>query len=148
MSAMECMKNCVGYCAVYLVDEQDSVKFPMRIFYPTGTQEKLTKLGPFEMSISQDGGLREGEYPLIIISHGNGGTPLAYRTLAHYLAAHGYIVDLRLVKNAGHFSFMSPWPKSLQKPQFPPFQDPPGFDRESFQDKLNSEVLSFLSRVV
>jgi len=306
------MKNFVGYRTVDLWDEKRSVKFPMKILYPTKTPEKTEKFGSYDLSVSMDAVVSEGVYHLVLISHGTGGTPMAYRTLAHYLASHGYIVGLpehpfnnrndnslegtvrnlidrprhiqlvidwffdggkfkkycqpdavalighsiggytalavaggmpsslpsestdgqqhlipvvpdkrikalvllapaaiwfqadgalskvncpilmlvgekdeftgpacpilmrsegkdncatigyhahlimegvsedidiqhRVVKNAGHFSFLSPFPDSMKNAKFPPSQDPPGFDRGSFQNELNAEVLNFLS---
>lgn len=52
----------------------------------------------------------------------------------------------RSVKNAGHFSFLSPFPKSMTKVEFLPSQDPSGFNRESFHHELNAEILNFLLR--
>ncbi|MDR3265557.1 MAG: alpha/beta hydrolase [Synergistaceae bacterium] len=56
-------------------------------------------------------------------------------------------VRYRIVENAGHFSFLSPFPPFMSNASFPPSQDPPGFDRESFLSKLNAEVLDFLTDV-
>lgn len=54
-------------------------------------------------------------------------------------------VTHKVVKNAGHFSFMTPFPIGMRKPEFPPAMDPPGFDREAFQNEtMNPEVLKFL----
>lgn len=57
-------------------------------------------------------------------------------------------VDYAVVPGAGHFSFQSPFPASMTRPDFPPSQDPPGFDRAAFQPKLNAEIVSFLDRGV
>jgi predicted dienelactone hydrolase len=40
------------------------------------------------------------------------------------------------IPGAGHFSFMSNFPSQMVRPDFPPSQDPPGFDREEFQPTL------------
>lgn len=53
-------------------------------------------------------------------------------------------IQHRVVENAGHFSFLSPFPESMTKAEFLPSQDPPGFNRESFHHELNDEVLKFL----
>jgi predicted dienelactone hydrolase len=53
-------------------------------------------------------------------------------------------VDHRVVPNAGHFSFQTPFPAAMTRPEFPPSQDPPGFDRAAFQHVLQAEVLAFL----
>jgi predicted dienelactone hydrolase len=53
-------------------------------------------------------------------------------------------VDHRVVPNAGHHAFQSPFPPSMTRPDFPPSQDPEGFDRATFQPILCAESLSFL----
>jgi predicted dienelactone hydrolase len=55
-------------------------------------------------------------------------------------------IQYRIVENAGHFSFMSQFPEYMTNAEFPPSQDPFGFDRENFQHELNAEVLEFLLR--
>lgn len=50
----------------------------------------------------------------------------------------------RVVPGAGHFSFQSPFPPALTRPDFPPSQDPPGFDRAAFQPELYAEIEAFL----
>lgn len=57
-------------------------------------------------------------------------------------------VDYRMVPNAGHFSFLSMFPAALIGPQFPPSQDPPGFDRAAYLLELQAEVLAFLRRAL
>jgi predicted dienelactone hydrolase len=53
-------------------------------------------------------------------------------------------IDHRVVPGAGHFSFQSPFPPAMVKPEFPPSQDPPGFDRPAYQTVLNAEIEGFL----
>ncbi|MFD2170504.1 alpha/beta hydrolase family protein [Tumebacillus lipolyticus] len=282
-----------GYSEVQLFDASLGVPFSMRVMYPTDRPEQAEQLGPYVLEVARDAELLEGEFPLVLISHGTGGSPLVYRTLARHLARNGFIVGmpehlynnrddnrlegtvqnleyrprhLRLaidwffehegfsrkiipeavsvighslggytalaaaggiptsfpqessdgqsriievvpdhrikslvllapasvwfraegalravnlpilmldaendpytppfhaqiiiggvadpnkiqyttVENAGHFSFLSPFPKSMITPSFPPSQDPPGFDREQFHQRLKAEVLHFL----
>ncbi|GAB3824916.1 alpha/beta hydrolase family protein [Hymenobacter jeollabukensis] len=58
-------------------------------------------------------------------------------------------LDYRLVANAGHFSFLSPFPAARVSPQFPPSQDPPGFDRARFhQQELYPAIADFLGRLL
>ena len=58
----------------------------------------------------------------------------------------GTKVESRLVENARHCPFLSPWPDRLQPPAFPPSQDPTRFDRARFMAALNAEVLDFPER--
>lgn len=53
-------------------------------------------------------------------------------------------VTLRVVENAGHFSFLSPFPPHMKNPNFLPSTDPSGFDREAFHKQLPAELCHFL----
>lgn len=57
-------------------------------------------------------------------------------------------VEYRIIENAGHFSFLSPFPQFMITPEFFPAQDPVGFDREKFHNELNIEILDFLIKYV
>ena len=56
-------------------------------------------------------------------------------------------VEYRIVENAGHFSFLSPFPEFMISPDFFPALDPVGFDRQKFHEELNLEILNFLMKV-
>lgn len=56
--------------------------------------------------------------------------------------------ELAVVKGAGHFSFLSPFPAALRSPDFPPGQDPEGFNREQFHAELPGIIESFLTRTL
>ncbi|REF26692.1 putative dienelactone hydrolase [Xenorhabdus cabanillasii] len=53
----------------------------------------------------------------------------------------------KTVTNAGHHSFQSPFPSHMKSINFPPSQDPAGFDREKYQAILSAEIKSFLSGI-
>ena len=46
------------------------------------------------------------------------------------------------VEGAGHYSFLSPFPPAMRRPDFPPAVDPSGFDRERFHVELGSMILA------
>ena len=270
--------------------------FPLIVMYPSGSPELPEKLGPFVQEMALDGPVEDGVFPLVVVSHGNGGSHLVYRTLASHLARNGFIVAMpehplnnrnnnalsgtaanlknrprhirlvidrltgdsafapslrpdavaivghslggytalaiaggrpsafahetperqpgeidvtqdnrvkalvllapaaawfmrpgalsdvrvpvlmltaekdqytpeghaeiikrglpgttpiehRIVANAGHFSFLSPFPDAIAGPAFAPSQDPPGFDRVRFHAEMSADVLAFLRRV-
>jgi len=54
-------------------------------------------------------------------------------------------VVLNEVENAGHFSFLSPFPPTMKNPNFLPSTDPVGFDRENFHSQLPTDILDFLN---
>ncbi|RAK70729.1 alpha/beta hydrolase [Hymenobacter edaphi] len=57
-------------------------------------------------------------------------------------------LEYHVVENAGHFSFLSPFPAARVSPQFPPSQDPPGLgDRARFhREELYPTIAAFLGR--
>lgn len=57
-------------------------------------------------------------------------------------------LEHRVVANAGHFSFLSPFPAAMTSAAFAPSQDPPGFDRARFHAAMYAEVAAFLGRVL
>jgi predicted dienelactone hydrolase len=256
------------------------------LHYPCAQPAASTRFGPYELEVSVDAPLAPGRFPLVLISHGSGGSPLLYRTLSLALARGGYLVALlkhpgnslgddalantvenlrnrprqllrllealladaalgaaiadepvtaighsmggytvlclaggepwtrarerievphasrlgalvlmapacafflaphalravtapilaltaehdaltpdaqiravlagvpdpsrvtiQTVPNAGHFSFLSPFPRAMHSPQFPPAQDPSGFDRERFHQRLAETVLQWI----
>ncbi len=57
-------------------------------------------------------------------------------------------VEYRIVENAGHFSFLSPFPEFMITPEFFPALDPPGFDRQKFHNELNLEILNFFMKTM
>lgn len=83
-----------GLKKVEVVDDYLDVTFPMLVLYPTETPEKEEKIGPYLVDVSLDAKLEDERYPLVVISHGTGGTPLVYRHLARDLAKRGFIVAM------------------------------------------------------
>ncbi|PJJ59900.1 alpha/beta hydrolase family protein [Hymenobacter chitinivorans] len=287
----------VGYRSLLVTDATLALTFPVVVLYPSAGPEQPEQLGPYELSLARAAEPAPGRFPVVLISHGTGGSGLVYRTLAHFLASQGFVVGLpehphnnraddswaqtpqnltarprhlqlaldavlhdsslapatapdavalighslggytalalaggtpttlpresadgrprliptptdgriralvllapatpwfrapdtlcqiqvpvllltaekdqhtgpwhaqnvlrglpdparvqhREVANAGHFSFLSPFPAARVSRMFPPSQDPPGFDRAQFQQELQAEVLTFLRAVL
>ena len=276
----------VGSRQLQVKDDTNNISFPVLVQYPTHQPPAPTNFGPYTMDVSVDASIVQGQFPLVIISHGNGGSHLIYRSISTFLAKHGYIVampkhfgnnrnnnslentvsnlqyrprhislvidellaapwckeriapgkiamighsmggytalalaggiprslegqvievipdarvkaivlmapgagwfsnslqhvsipilllmaehdpvtpgwnagvvlnsvsdkslvSLRTIENAGHFSFISPFPASVKNPNFPPSTDPVGFDREAFHRQLPTDILTFLNQ--
>ena len=85
------------YAGCQFVDIEDQANehaLPLLIMYPTYKEEQVEKMGPYTVSAAQNAPLSNGPFPLVIISHGDGSTPLAYRTIAQFLARNGFIVGV------------------------------------------------------
>src|SRR5580692_7574048 len=64
------------------------------LHYPCTRPSIPTAFGPYELDVSVEAPLAPGRFPLVLISHGSGGSPLVYRSLSLLLARHGFIVAL------------------------------------------------------
>jgi predicted dienelactone hydrolase len=284
------MELFVGSRSLRVIDESKDIAFPVMVMYPTQVPSVPVAFGPYSIDTALNSPIEEGSFPLVIISHGSGGSPLVYRTIGACLAKNGYIVAMpehpgnnrdnnelngtvenlvnrprhirltidavssgthfknraqpdntaiighslggytalavaggqpwtrkgqkievesdkrakalvlmapatgwympedalrnvktpilllvaehdrftpgwqgelvldrvpdrdqvtyKVIENAGHFSFLSPFPPAMRNPNFPPSTDPEGFEREKFHEKLNAELLVFLERTL
>jgi predicted dienelactone hydrolase len=68
--------------------------FTALLHYPCEQAATATRFGPYELDVSVDAPLAPGRFPLVLISHGSGGSPLLYRSLSLLLARNGYFVAL------------------------------------------------------
>ena len=289
------MPDFVGCRTLDIADGALGLTFPLLVLYPSSIPGRAEFIGPYTLNVALDAPIEPGSFPLVLISHGTGGSPLTHRLLAHFLARNGFVVGLprhhanhrddnswhntpdnlvarprhislaidglltefgaalrpdwvalighslggytalalaggqpgslphehadgtpqpipatpdarvralvllapatvwyrapralrnvqlpilllmgekdewtpdfhaqlvlngvadrdqvtyRNIENAGHYSFLSPFPPERTSPAFPPSQDPPGFDRVRFQKELQAEVLAFLKQLV
>src|SRR5262245_55737808 len=53
-----------------------------------------------------------------------------------------------LVRGAGHYSFVEPFPEAVRQQAGEAAVDPPGFDRAAFQERLRHEIAEFLDRAL
>jgi predicted dienelactone hydrolase len=79
---------------VELFDEPMGMPFPVVVMYPCDAPEACKKLGSFTLNASMNGRVAVGSFPLVVISHGTGGSHLSHRTLAAHLARNGNVVAL------------------------------------------------------
>lgn len=88
------MRFGAGLRDVEVTDVETGVVFPMLVFYPTETPERAERLGSYTVEVARAAAVAPGWRKHILISHGDGGTPLVYRTLACELARRGFIVGV------------------------------------------------------
>lgn len=66
---------------------------PGFVFYPASTPTHgTTAFGPYDVDATPDAAAAPGTWPLVVISHGHGGSDLGHHDLAAYLARHGFVV--------------------------------------------------------
>lgn len=89
----------VGFVKIDVTSKETNEIFPVAVVYPTETPSKSVRFGPFEMELSIGGAIGEGKFPLVIISHGSGGSNLAHRSIAFSLVKQGFVVGMPLHPN-------------------------------------------------
>jgi predicted dienelactone hydrolase len=105
----------------------------------------LVLLAPATFWFMAEGALRGVTQPMLIVSGGSDTlAPIAHAQVVLAGVPDASRVQHEVVPGAGHFSFLSPFPPALTRPDFPPSQDPPGFDRLAFQPQLFATVTGFL----
>ena len=62
------------------------------VWYPSAALAQTQRFGPFEVNAAPGATPTPGRHPMVVISHGTGGTELGHAWLAERLAADGYVV--------------------------------------------------------
>jgi predicted dienelactone hydrolase len=108
----------------------------------------LVLLAPATPWFMADGALNDVSVPILMLTADKDEhTPRWQSQIVTSGVPDRALVDHRIIPNAGHFSFTSPFPVAMIDPALPPSQDPEGFDRPRFHEHMNDEVLAFLRRV-
>jgi len=85
--------NGVGVAAVRIPDPVNGGQTDGFVFYPAKQPTRgTTEMGPYDVAATVDAVPIPGAKPLVVISHGNGGSALGHHDLATYLAARGFVV--------------------------------------------------------
>ena len=80
-----------GYAVLQVADGTAS-PLAVALWYPTEAVAQQTDLGPFTLDIARGGAIAGQGLPLIVVSHGNGGSSLGHHDTALVLAQAGYVV--------------------------------------------------------
>lgn len=82
----------VGYRRIEVQDVVIGERFPVVLWYPTRAQPSVLAFGPYSMRVARAAAPADGNFGLVVISHGSGGDAFAHRDLAIALASEGYVV--------------------------------------------------------
>lgn len=92
MVAFATSRHGVGFAPITIHDPVNGGTMPGYVFYPTAQPSQVTWRGPYELHATPDAKPIPGAKPLVVISHGHGGSDLGHHDLAVYLANHGFVV--------------------------------------------------------
>jgi predicted dienelactone hydrolase len=82
----------VGFHEISIHDPVGGGMMPGYVFYPSTRAKGVTWIAPYELPASVDAIPVPGAKPLVVISHGHGGSDLDLHDLAVDLASHGFVV--------------------------------------------------------
>jgi uncharacterized protein (DUF885 family)/predicted dienelactone hydrolase len=82
----------VGFSPLKVDDPVNGGEMDGFIFYPSEDATDVTRIGSYNVSAAAEASAAPGAYPLVLISHGHGGSALGHHDLATYLASRGFIV--------------------------------------------------------
>ncbi len=84
----------LGCRALACRDDVQGADIPLHLIYPTDAPATPHAFGPYAIDLALDATPSGPSLPLVVISHGNQGTPWGYRGLATHLVQHGFAVAL------------------------------------------------------
>jgi predicted dienelactone hydrolase len=81
-----------GSRMLQIKDDANGLTFPAWVVYPTRSAAVPTRIGPYLVDVAPDAPIASGRFPIVVLSHGGGGSHLGYRTLVTHLAQNGFVV--------------------------------------------------------
>ena len=82
----------VGFHRLTFLDPLDERPMHAIAFYPSTGKEGRSRIGTYQIDATENVRIATGRYPLLMLSHGNTGTPLALHDVATALARKGFVV--------------------------------------------------------
>jgi predicted dienelactone hydrolase len=81
----------VGCRALTTFDPVQGASVPVWVLYPARDAAAATlRFGPYALEVAADAAPAAAGLPVVVVSHGNGGTPWSHRDLALHLAREGF----------------------------------------------------------
>lgn len=68
------------------------VRLDINVWYPSKGKARLVTYAPYSFSVSRNGKVRQGSYPLLLLSHPSPANRFSFHDTASWLASHGFIV--------------------------------------------------------
>ncbi len=136
-----------GYTALALAGGQPKIQHKTIDVQADPRVKVVVLLAPSTYGYDSEGTLDKVKVPVLMISGEHDDmTPLRHAEIVKSRLKDLSRLTHHIVKNGTHFSFLSPFPKEMIGPHFPPGNDPADFDRLKFLDEMNGMILEFLKR--
>lgn len=81
-----------GLHRMTLADPVDTRPMQALAFYPSTGQPRTSRIDGYPIRVADEAPVALGQFPLLVLSHGNTGSPLALHYLATALARQGFVV--------------------------------------------------------
>ncbi|QXH33779.1 alpha/beta hydrolase family protein [Pseudomonas muyukensis] len=81
-----------GLHRLTLADPVDARPMQALVFYPANGQVRNVRIEGYQTQVAEEAPVAMGQFPLLVISHGNTGSPMALHDLANGLARQGFVV--------------------------------------------------------
>ena len=88
---------------------------PIAVFYPSSSEAKPIRRGPFDLTLAWQGTPVRGNGRLVAISHGSGGAPWVHADLARALVDAGFMVAMPEHRGDNYKDTSTPGPESWQR---------------------------------
>jgi predicted dienelactone hydrolase len=139
-----------GYTALAIAGGQPSTQDGRTVSVQRDDRIKsLVLLAPATPWFMREGALASVKVPVLMLTgERDPHTPPFHAEVVKKGLPSDTHLEHKVVPNAGHFSFMSPFPEMMRSPDFPPGNDPEGFDRRGYQRQLADDVASFLDETL
>lgn len=82
----------VGLVPLQVHEPTTGTRMPAMLFHPTAQQTGITEVGPYRVHAAFAAQRPQQRHPLVLVSHGHGGSALGHHPLATALANAGYVV--------------------------------------------------------
>lgn len=82
----------VGLVPLQVHEPTTGTRMPAMLFHPTAQQTGVTQVGPYRVQAAFAAPRPQQRHPLVLLSHGHGGSALGHHPLATALADAGYVV--------------------------------------------------------
>ncbi|MBC3457995.1 alpha/beta hydrolase family protein [Pseudomonas mosselii] len=81
-----------GLHRLTLTDPVDARPMQALAFYPSSGEARPVRIEGYQTRVAEEAPVAMGQFPLLVISHGNTGSPMALHDLANGLARQGFVV--------------------------------------------------------